>query len=112
MLIYIKKLFAKKLNLEAPQYTIWEEFSSATINLNDTFHPAADGEDIDGFNLYYIFPVYKNYGRDALLAYTALKRGYDPLKRFITPNFLKAKEEITKLLPKIDFEDDHIDYAP
>ena len=78
------------------------------INLNDTFYHASDAYKISSYNMELIVPVFEKYGRDALVGYIALARGHDPLSRFVTPNFLSSKKEIseiTKIKLKWDNDD-------
>lgn len=68
------------------------------LNMNDTFHYAcADGCKISGDDLLDLIPLVEIYGYDAIIAYEAINRGYDPtIKKVVTKNFKNAKEQILK----------------
>ena len=88
-----------------------ECFFELNINLNDVFHFAGgDSYSIASYNLAYILPIYRKYEFDALVAYVAIARGYDPdIPQHITTNFKKAKKEIELIQDKFYYEDDEDD---
>lgn len=75
-----------------------------TMNLNDTFfYAAADADTISGDDLKDLMPIIEKYDYNAITAYFALKRGFDPeVQQNLNESFFKAKNEI---LAAINFQD-------
>lgn len=69
------------------------------LNMNDTFHYAsADCESMPADDVETLLGVLSEYKHEALTAYAAVKRGYDPtIARLCTPKFYAAKEAILAL---------------
>ena len=78
--------------------TLLEGTYSVRANMNDTFAFAcSDYEDIEADDVITMLPVIARYGRDALTAYAALKRGAEPIKcrcNHRIPRYFAAKDEI------------------
>jgi hypothetical protein len=74
------------------------------LNMNDTFHYACgDSEELDSKDVEVIIPIIQKYGNDVLVAYSAIRRGYDPtIPQRVTEEFKKAKEELIPLAEKGD----------
>lgn len=64
------------------------------INMNDTFHYAcSDVCEIENEDALDLLPFINDYGFDALIAYEAIKRGYNPdIPQHVTESFLKVKD--------------------
>lgn len=64
------------------------------INMNDTFHYAcADVCELSSEDALDLLPFIQSVGFDAVLAYEAIKRGYDPeIKDYISKEFLEVKQ--------------------
>lgn len=69
---------------------------SLKVNMNDTFHYAcADSCELDAEDALDLVPFIGEYGFDALMAYEAIKRDYDPqIPQYVTPSFLEVKEKL------------------
>lgn len=65
-----------------------------TVNMNDTFHYAcSDNSEIPAEDALDLVEYIQIFGFDALLAYEAIKRGYDPeIKDYISKEFLEVKQ--------------------
>lgn len=70
------------------------------FNMNDTFHYAcSDIANISGDDFEDLIPYIRKYNYDAIIAYEAVKRGYDPdIKQNITKEFKQCKKEILEQL--------------
>jgi hypothetical protein len=61
------------------------------LSVNDTFYYAcADAEEISLKDLSLILPTWREYGYNAVIAYTALKREQPPLQPLITDDYFVA----------------------
>ena len=68
---------------------------SYTLNMNDTFgYACADCGELAMYDKIKLTPIIAKYGDDALNAFEAVKRGYDPIPPLINTNFKAAKAEI------------------
>lgn len=66
-----------------------------SLNVSDTFYYAcADAEDISMSDLSILIPAWQKYGREAVIAYAAVKRDQPPLQELITPKYLEAREYV------------------
>ncbi len=86
-----------KTKQEQLEYLIMASFR-LEINMNDTFHYAcADVSNISSDDAMDLLDYIGDYGFDALMAYEAISRGYDPdIKKYITKEYLEVKDKILK----------------
>ena len=72
---------------------IKDDLLAVTFNMNDTFYYAsADSSTISIDDLDDLAPLVKRYGRTAVVAYEALRRGHNPqIPDYVTPEFLQAR---------------------
>lgn len=80
---------------------IWENCLGVAFNMNDTFYYAcADSSCIDMDELADLEPVVEKFGRQAFVAYEAIKRGHDPQipEHASKPDFLGAKAMILYMM--------------
>lgn len=70
------------------------------INLNDTFHyGSTDSELVSIDDLEDLEPLIEEFEFDAILAYIALMRGYDPeIASLITPEYKEAKMKLEEMI--------------
>jgi len=80
----------------------WTNGWAAVINVNDIFCYAADAEHLEPERAGEVIDAFKKWGYDGVIAWASIKRNGDPLKKFITPKFLEAKEELLKKIPPIE----------
>lgn len=87
--------------LEAYKELISYSFG-VNLNLNDTFdYAASDEEDLFPSEIKFLIPFIQRYGGVAIIAFIALKRGYDPhVKSVLVTNFYEAKKELGQALTK------------
>lgn len=85
-----------------PYEIILKNSFSVRLNMGDTFHYAsADDEEFElEYDLEDIIPVVEEFDHDALIAYAALQRGYDPMIPQIAERetFIQAKLTIIQLM--------------
>lgn len=82
---------------------IWDNCFGVAFNMNDTFYYAcADSACIDMDELEDLEPVIDRFGRQAFVAYEAIKRGHDPQipEHAHNPDFLGAKAMILDMMAK------------
>jgi hypothetical protein len=74
---------------------------SVLLNMNDTFaFASADVEEISTDDILTAAPIFAKYGNDALTAYAAVRRGYEPIDcrcNHKNDNYKAAKLEIEEL---------------
>lgn len=83
---------------------LFDESFSIAFNMNDTFYYACgDSSCIDKEDIEDLESLIEKYGREALIAYEALKRGHDPtIPEHVTKEFKQCKEEILNMISKGD----------
>ena len=71
---------------------VFEGSFGFSLNVNDMFSWAtADAEEMSIDDFFLMVPVIAKYGRDALTAYVAVKRGAQPIGDSLTENYHHAR---------------------
>ena len=78
---------------------VFEDSFFVSLNMSDTFAwGCSESEDMEAEDVEEIIPLVQKYGRIALVAYAAVKRGYDPqLKNYRVDEYWAAKKEVEKM---------------
>jgi len=63
----------------------------AMVPCGDVFRHAADAEDLDPWRVAEVRGAYGEYGWDGVVAWISERRGTEPMERFRTPEYLKAR---------------------
>lgn len=80
---------------------LFENAFSHSLNMNDTFgYACADAGELGAYDRIKLTPIIAKYGDDALNAFEAVKRGYDPIPPRINENFKAAKAAILEAKAK------------
>lgn len=72
---------------------------SPWILMNDTFsYASADGEDVSIDELPLVANIWKQYKQNGLIAWAAKKRGFQPIKKYLTGEYKIVEAAIEKLI--------------
>ena len=78
------------------QIDIQVDTVSFAVNMNDTFYYAcADSEEVGADEIDAVYRAWKMFGYDGVVAWTAIKRGCEPIDECITSQYREAYKALS-----------------